>query len=192
MSGIAFTRPKLAPTFGPRAFTKFDAMGIRFADGDGTDDKGAGAGGDENKDDKGGDKYTAPATQAELDTLKAASATDQDKAIQAAEQKVRDELTNELNQERVLNALERKLEGRTLNSPRALLDLDRKQFIKDGKVDAEAIETWVKANTAETPAPKSKDKAQGNRDSTAGGGSVQAGREAYEARRGKKSTTSNS
>lgn len=124
----------------------------------------------------------AKAAEAELKKLKEEGATEQEKAVAAAREQGKAEVLSLLTNERVSNALDRALDGRTLNTPSVLLNLDRQQFVKDGAVDAEAVKTWVAANSVEAAKPGSKDPSQGKRDATATGGTVQAGRDAYKPR----------
>jgi len=214
MSGIStFTRTP-ARHFGPVAPTRLELMGIRFANdpGDGTG-AGDGQGGEgdpkpgENKPD-----FTPISDQAELDRilttrlarerekfsdydqlkkdseeltkLREQSATDQERAVNAARDEGRDEVRKELHQERAKNALSTALSGRQLKDPFALADLDRTRFIKDGQVDGEAVTAWVEENSTITQNPNEKDPAQGRRG--AGEGTVDAGRSAYQQRHGNK------
>lgn len=97
----------------------------------------------------------------------------------------------ELAVERVGDRLDKDLEGRTYSAS-ALLSLDRKQFVKDGKtVDTDAIKEWVEKNSQalEVVEPKRRRgiPGQGDRDGNATGGSVQAGRDLYNETHSKKS-----
>lgn len=57
----------------------------------------------------------------------------------------------------------------------------------EGDVDQQKLNDWVKENTTESQAPKPRrDPSQGRRDSSATGGSVQSGRDAFNERRGTK------
>lgn len=90
----------------------------------------------------------------------------------------------ELALERVNDRLDKALEGRTYPAS-VLFSLDRKQFVKDdGKtVDADAISTWVKENSAESETPKPRRRGlpgQGERDANATGGTVQSGRDLFD------------
>lgn len=179
--------------------------------GAGGDNGGAGGGdngGSGGAGNNGGDNYTPPATQDELnrilnarlarerekfkdyDQLKADAAelqrirdekkTPDQKAIDDAKAEGRAEALALLGQERFKNALDKALVGRVPDVG-ALLDLDRSQFIKDGSVDADALKTWVTANSSEAPkGGNGKDPGQGNRDNA--GGTVGAGRSAYKDR----------
>lgn len=88
----------------------------------------------------------------------------------------------ELGLERVNDHLDKALEGRTFAAS-TVLGLDRKQFVKDGKfADTEAIKDWVKENSKEIEQPEQRRRqipGQGDRDSSATGGSVQSGRDIY-------------
>lgn len=94
----------------------------------------------------------------------------------------------ELALERVNDRLDKALEGRSYSAS-ALFGLDRKQFVKeDGKtVDADAIKTWVEANSKPIEAPKGRRHipGQGERDSGASAGNVQAGRDLYDSEKKK-------
>lgn len=96
----------------------------------------------------------------------------------------------ELAQERVSDRLDKALEGRTFSAS-ALFTLDRKQFVKDGKtVDDAAIKDWVEKNSTAIEAVDPKRRrlpGQGQRDTNATGGSVQAGRDLYNETHSKKS-----
>lgn len=108
-----------------------------------------------------------------------------DKRINDAIEKTRAEDRAELALERATDALDKALTGRTFE-PGKVLTLDRTKFVKDGAVDAEAIKEWVEANSTEAPKPRTFDRGQGERDGSASGGSVQAGRDAYKPRSQKK------
>lgn len=86
-------------------------------------------------------------------------------------------------------ALEKALEGRDY-APSKLLGFERSKYVtSDGDVDTAKLNDWVKANTTEATVQRRRDPSQGARDARTDGGSVQSGRELFEARRGKKSTT---
>jgi hypothetical protein len=172
---------------------------------------GGGAGGDggENKNDKGGSEFTPPKDQKELDRilesrlarerekfkdydqlkkdrdelqkLRDEKKTDDEKALDAARAEGRNEVATQLASERVRFALEKALAGRNPD-PGALLDLDRSQFVKDGKADADAIKTWVEANSkeVETKQESKRDPSQGKRADD--DSSLEAGKSAYERR----------
>lgn len=85
-------------------------------------------------------------------------------------------------------ALDKALEGRTVE-PSKLLGFERTAFVTpEGDVDTAKLNDWVNANTAESTIQRRRDPSQGARDARNDGGSVQSGRELYESRRGKKST----
>ncbi|WP_449408007.1 hypothetical protein [Microbacterium maritypicum] len=96
----------------------------------------------------------------------------------------------ELALERVNDQLDKALEGRTFAAS-ALITLDRKQFVKDGKAaDTEAIKEWVEKNSKEIEKADPKRRqipGQGDRDSNASGGSVSSGRDLYNDTHKKKS-----
>ncbi len=96
----------------------------------------------------------------------------------------------ELALERVNDQLDKALEGRTFSAS-TLFNLDRKQFVKDGKAaDADAIKEWVEKNSNEVEQTDTKRRripGQGERDANATGGSVQAGRDLYDQQHKKKS-----
>lgn len=101
--------------------------------------------------------------------------TKQINAALAAERK-------ELALERVSDRLDKALEGRNVSASK-LFALDREQFIKDdGKnVDQDALKTWVEENSTEVAGPSPRRlRGQGERDSNAIGGSVQAGRDLFD------------
>jgi hypothetical protein len=183
------------------------------AGGDGSGDdanKGGGAG-----DGKGGDgksSFTPPSSQDELDRIiatrlsreranfadydelkqKAAerdrlieeAKTADQKAIDAARDEGRNEVREVLAAERVSNALAKALTGRVPDAA-ALLDLDRKQFIKDGSADLDKIQAWVSEHSTEPEKQQKKgDPGQGRQDD--GNGSISAGQSAYEARHPRK------
>lgn len=180
------------------------------AGGDGADDANKGGGGDG----KGGDgksTFTPPSSQDELDRIiatrlsreranfadydelkqKAAerdrlideAKTADQKAIDAARDEGRNEVRQVLASERVSNALAKALNGRVPDAA-ALLDLDRKQFIKDGGADLDKIQAWVTEHSAEVKQEKKGDPGQGRQDE--GNGSLSAGQSAYEARHPRK------
>ncbi|TFD27514.1 hypothetical protein [Cryobacterium cryoconiti] len=102
----------------------------------------------------------------ERDDLKTANQTDSEKAIEEARESGRAEVRTVLGAERFRTAFTAALAGRTAD-PAALLDLDRSQFIKGDKPDADAIKVWVEKNsTAVTAEEKRKPVriGQGNRD----------------------------
>lgn len=99
----------------------------------------------------------------------------------------------ELAIERVSDQLDKALEGRTFSASK-LFSLDRKQFVNDdGKsVNADKLRDWVKDNSTEveTPEPRRRQiPGQGTRDANATGGSVQAGRDLYDDKHSKKTTS---
>jgi hypothetical protein len=202
MSIAAFKRP----VFGPSKPSRLALMGIRFlSEEDPTGGGAGGAGGDDNK-------FTAPATQADLDKIietrlarertatadkykdyddlkaKAAkvdeaedkSRTPDQKAVDAAREEGRTEVRGILAEERVNNALKDALKGRALDPAVLVLGFDKKQFIKDGSADSEAITKWVTDNSSEIKTGNGRDPGQGGRDARSTGGSVQAGRDLYD------------
>jgi hypothetical protein len=122
------------------------------------------------------------------DTPPGLSQEDVDKRIKEAIDATRAEERAALALERATDSLDKALRDRTFE-PSKLLNLDRTQFVKDGAVDADAIKDWVEKNSAEGPKKRPFDPGQGQRDATAGGGSVQAGKDLYDQRHTKKSTT---
>lgn len=115
------------------------------------------------------------------------SQEDVDKRINEAIEKTRKEERAELALDRATDALDKALTGRTFEASK-LLTLDRKQFVKDDAIDAEAIKDWVEKNSAEGPRKRPFDPGQGGRDASSGGGSVSAGKDLYDQRHPKKST----
>lgn len=91
----------------------------------------------------------------------------------------------ELALDRVNDALDKALEARTFAAS-LLITLDRSQFVAaDGKsVDTTALADWVKEHTTEAEAPEPMKRrrlpGQGERGSSATGGSVSAGRDLYD------------
>lgn len=174
--------------FGPRAFTKHDLMGIRFATDPGGDN-GAGSGG-----------FTPPASQEEVDRivegrlarerekfkdydqLKAHSEEltrlrsalgdgDLDAALEAAREEGRGEIRTVLTEDRVNHALTTALAGRTVDPSVLLGGFDKSQFIKDDGADAAAIKAWVDANSSvaggnEPPKPGPNPAQQGDSQTT--------------------------
>jgi hypothetical protein len=200
MPNAALTRP----VFGPTKPSRLSLMGIRFAEGDGSGDgSGAGAGGD---DKNAGSSFTAPATQADLDKIingavarthkqyegfvKAEAPKQEQKQDQgakspeeiaeAAREEGRAEARAELAIERVNDALKSALKGRALDPAVLVLGFDKKQFVKDGAANSEAITKWVTDNSTEIKTGSGRDPGQGGRDSKSTGGSVQAGRDLYD------------
>lgn len=89
----------------------------------------------------------------------------------------------ELAIERAGDAVDKALEGRRF--PASLVrNLDVEQFVKDGKVDTAAINTWVEKETTKDDRTPRRDPSQGQR-GTGDGGSVQAGRDLFESRHNK-------
>lgn len=128
----------------------------------------------------------------DYDELKAATQSDQDKAIEEAKEEGRREVRAVLEKERAKSALEKALTGRNPDAG-ALLELDLSTFIKDGSVDTDAVNTWVTEHSTEgtngggrKAAP---DLGGGKRGSLGAEKGVAAGRDLYESVRGKKTTT---
>jgi len=215
MSLNTFTKPR---THGPRKLTKLDLMGIRFmvppaddgaftppASQEELDKIINGATAKVHKRYEGFDEIKSKAERAE--TLEAElaefkkpkgdhpkdgepsgiSADDVDKRINEAIEKTRKEEREALALDRATDALDKALTGRTFE-PSKLLTLDRKLFVKDGAVDADAVKDWVEKNSAEGPKQRLFDPGQGSRDASANGGSVQAGKDRFEQRHTKKNT----
>ncbi|QJU54343.1 hypothetical protein SCB71_14450 [Herbiconiux sp. KACC 21604] len=84
-------------------------------------------------------------------------------------------------------ALDKALEAKTV-SPSKLLSFTASDYVTpEGDVDEQKLSDWVKENTTDAPEPRPRrDPSQGQRDSSANGGSVQSGRDRY-AERHKKS-----
>lgn len=80
--------------------------------------------------------------------------------------------------ERTQSALNKALEGRTLKP--SALTADRSSFVKDGKVDADAIKEWAEEHSTENPVEKKRIPGQGERNGDVTG--LEAGRAAYERR----------
>jgi hypothetical protein len=117
--------------------------------------------------------------QRERDELRTKSQSAEDRAIDDAKEAGRAEVRAELAAERVKNALEKALTGRMPDAG-ALLDLDRSQFITDGRADTEAIAEWVEKHSTEPDKKKNPDLGQGRRSGSAASGGIQAGRDRYE------------
>lgn len=133
--------------------------------------------------------------ETENTTLKTATQTDADKAIEAAREEGRNEVRATLNRERATTALEKALQGR-VPSAGALLGLDVSRFITDGKVDDAAVKAWVDDNSEEAPSGgtgrrPAPDNGQGRRGSGESGApkSVAAGRDLFAERHKSKTTT---
>jgi hypothetical protein len=102
--------------------------------------------------------------------LRSAQQTDADKAIEKAREEGREEGRNEfrpaLFKERATNALQKALSGRVPDAG-ALLGLDVvSAFVKDGKVDQDAVKAWVEQNSeasSTTTQKKAIDLGQGKR-----------------------------
>jgi hypothetical protein len=132
-----------------------------------------------------GDKGGKPADEKPVGL----SQEDVDKRIEEA--RAADRL--ELALERVSDHLDKALEGRTFSASK-LFSLDRKQFVNDdGKtVNADSLKAWVEKNSTAAEAPISGRRqipGQGQRDANATGGSVQAGRDLYDEKHTKKTTS---
>jgi len=194
------------PAFGPRAFSKYDLMGIRFA----TDPEGGeGAGAGKQESSKGGEDFKAPESQealdaivekrlareranfkdhekfktdsAELARLKAEQAKDDPEAkLEGAREEGRSEVRKVLAEERVNNALTAALTGRSIDPNVLVMGFDKSQFIKDGAADTDAIKAWVETNSTEVKQGAKPIPGQGERSSESTGGSVQAGRDLYD------------
>jgi hypothetical protein len=84
-------------------------------------------------------------------------------------------------------ALDKALAGRHVE-PSKLLGFDRTEYVTpEGDVDEQKLTEWVTKNTTEAQTPgRRRDPGQGQRDSSANGGSVQSGRELFEQRHSKK------
>jgi hypothetical protein len=177
MPTSAFTRH-----YGPTKPSRLNLMGIRFIEGEGD---GSGAG-DENK-------FTPPATQADLDKILSGAVarthkqyegfedykskaeqfdkladdkkTPDQRAIDEAREEGRAEVRAVLAGERVKSAFDAALKGRTLDAA-ALLDFDRSKFIKGDAADSEAITKWITANSTEVKTGNGRDPGQGNRGDT--------------------------
>jgi hypothetical protein len=123
----------------------------------------------------------------ELARIKTERMTADEKAVNDAREEGRTEVRSVLGQERARFALERALEGRIPDAS-ALLDLDRSALVSGDQANLDAIKIWVAENSKEAPkSSQQRDPSQGHRDSTAGTGSVQSGREAFESRHKKTS-----
>ncbi|WIA95809.1 hypothetical protein [Curtobacterium sp. MCBA15_004] len=85
----------------------------------------------------------------ERDTLRTASQTDQEKAVDEAREAGRAEVRSILAAERVKTAFEKALNGRVPDAG-ALLDLDRTQFVKGDAADLDAITAWVNDHSTES------------------------------------------
>jgi hypothetical protein len=120
----------------------------------------------------------------ERDELKTKTQTDDEKAIEAAKAEGAAPFKAALAEERVKNALERALVGRTVE-PSKLLELDRSKFVKDDKADTDAIAAWVEENTSEAAAgggaggKKAVDLGQGKRGTATPEKGVSAGRDLF-------------
>jgi hypothetical protein len=100
-------------------------------------------------------EYTPDAIAAlvqERETLRTASQTEQEKAVEEAREAGRSEVRALLAAERVQTTLERALTGRTPDVT-ALLNLDRSAFIKGDTADVDAITAWVQEHSTESNGP---------------------------------------
>jgi hypothetical protein len=86
-------------------------------------------------------------------------------------------------------ALDKALDdGRQASASKILAFKPQDYVTPEGDVDQQMLDDWVKENTTESQEPKKRrDPSQGRRDSSANGGSVQSGRDAYAERHKKKS-----
>ena len=117
-----------------------------------------------------------------FDALNAAggSGKSSDELAEEAREQGRAEVRATLAVERVDSALKDALSGRALNPTVLVLGFDKKQFIKDGGADTDAITKWVADNSTEIKTGNRRDPGQGGRDSRSTGGSVQAGRDLFD------------
>lgn len=185
-------------TFGPSAPTRYTLRGIRLWDGEAGAAPGSApaatepaAAAEPAVPAQDGTDWKAEARKWEqrakdnttrLEQLEAKFKTDAEKALDQAREEGRSEVRTVLAGERVRAAFERALTGR-IPDPSSLLDLDRSQFINGDAADVDAITAWVTAHSTEaapTPAPKVIDRSQGSRPIT--GGTLDAGRSAWERR----------
>ncbi|RCL91803.1 MAG: hypothetical protein DBW62_00675 [Microbacterium sp.] len=122
------------------------------------------------------------------DAHEANGRTDEEKAegrVAELEQRIEqlttraDKAESDLLNERAQTAFKSALNGRVLDAD-AAFGLDRSQFIKDGKVDTDAIDAWVTANSTEAAKTRVKTPGQGDRDANATGSSVQSGRDLFD------------
>ncbi|MEF2979096.1 hypothetical protein [Subtercola sp. YIM 133946] len=119
---------------------------------------------------------------------------DDDKPSGPSDEDVQKRIDDALKAERVRSGsklvsleLDKALADRVVE-PSKLLGFDRTEYVtSEGDVDKSKLAEWVKENTTESQAPRPRrDPSQGQRDSSANGGSVQSGRDEYEKRHGKK------
>lgn len=194
----------LRRSYGPRPVTVNELRGIRFLVPEA--DNGDGAG-DDKPSDKGA--YTPPKSQDEFDRIiqerlareskkfegfddyrakaekfdklpKPDGSSSPEDIAEAAREEGRAEIRAQLAEERVNNALKSALTGRAVDPSVLVLGFDKKQFIREGGADVDAINRWVNANSAEVKSGKTPDPSQGGRDSSANGGSVSAGRDLFD------------
>lgn len=89
------------------------------------------------------------AAEKELATLRQASMSEQEKAVEAARAEARAEAAKTYGSKLVDAELKGALAGKSLK-PEALLSFDRSSFLtEDGDVDSAAITKWVAANTGD-------------------------------------------
>lgn len=131
----------------------------------------------------GFDDYKAKAEQ--FDKLPKEPPAD---AVESAREEGRAEVRAVLAAERVSTAFTSALAGRAL-SPNALLDFDKSRFIKGDGADVDAITEWVTANSTEIKRTTEVVPDSGQREADRKGGSVQSGRELFQNRHKKKTTS---
>jgi len=97
---------------------------------------------------------TAKKAQAELEQLRAASMSEQEKAVKEAEARGRAATVAEFGS-RLVDAEFRSLTVGRVLTPDALLSFDRSTFLSDdGQVSRDDLKTWVEANSSEVGNPR--------------------------------------
>jgi hypothetical protein len=111
------------------------------------------------------ERAKANATAAkELEQLRQASMSDQEKAVELAKAQARTEALMEVAAERVDDAVRVAAAGRNVDVDALLDGLDRKRFVTDeGKPDTEAITAWVDRLAPKTDTQFTADLGQGAR-----------------------------
>ena len=103
--------------------------------------------------DKYADHADLKAKAKRLDDIEAANASDMEKAVKAARDETRAEVTTAVLRERVLDKIEVAAAGKFADVEDARLRVGRKadEFVKDGSIDAKAIAAEVDAELERAP-----------------------------------------
>lgn len=111
------------------------------------------------------DRAKANASAAkELEQVKQASMSDQEKAVELARNQARTEVLMEIATERVEDAVRLAAAGRNVDVDALLDGLDRSRFVtEEGRPDTEAIASWVDRIAPKSDQPYTADLGQGSR-----------------------------